>query len=174
MLVIKGTAQRSLMLRDGPGRSRHLPGQAGPDGADSSNFKGTARCHDSALAATMASKNFLLNVQLKSKSRWSVRLGPLEWVKHTYERPTDDSLQLLGSARHGMQVGALAKLGDEFVLVVGDHVTALSHADNKDLATATAHAQSFERPMEFQKMPPVSATAPVVVVIKRRRIPAPH
>jgi hypothetical protein len=148
--------------------------QAGPDGADSSNFKGTGRRHESALAATMASKKFLLNVQLKSKSRWSVRLGPLEWVKHTYERPTDDYLQLLGSARHGMQVGALAKLGDEFVLVVGDHVSTLSRADNKDLAAATAHAQSFEQPMEFQKMPPVSVAAPVVVVIKRRRIPAPH
>lgn len=116
----------------------------------------------------------MLNVQLKSKSRWSVRLGPLEWVKHTYERLTDDPLQLLGSARHGMQVGALAKLGDEFVLVVGDHVTALSHADNRDLAAATAHAQSFEQQMDLKKMPPVSATVPVVVIIKRRRIPAPH
>jgi hypothetical protein len=149
-------------------------GQAGPDGADSSNFKGTGRRHESALEATMASKKYLLNVQLKSKSRWFVRLGPLEWVKHTYERSTEDSLQLLGSARHGIQVGALAKLGDEFVLVVGDHVTALSRANNKDLAVATAHAQSFERPMEFQPIPPVNAAVPVVVVIKRRRIPGPH
>ena len=150
-------------------------GQAGPDGANNNHVEGTGHCHESALAATMASKKFLLNVQLKSKSRWFVRLGPLEWVKHTYERSTDDSLKLLGSARHGMQVGALAKLGDEFVLVVGDHVTALSRADNKDLAAATVHARSFERPTEFQPSPPpVSAAAPVVVVIKRRRIPAPH
>lgn len=149
-------------------------GQAGTDGADSSDFKGTGRSYKPGLSATISSKKFLPNVQLKSRSRWFVRLGPLEWVKHTYERSTDDSLQLLGSARHGMQVGALAKLGDEFVLVVGDHVSTLSRADNKDLAAATAHAQSFERPMEFQKMPPVSVAAPVVVVIKRRHIPAPH
>lgn len=113
------------------------------------------------------------DIQLKSKSRWSVRLGSLEWAKHTYERSAEDPLQLLGSARHGMQVGALARLGDDFVLVVGDHVTALSHADNKDLAAAMTHARSVERPIVFQPMQ-VSAATPVVVVIKRRRIPAPH
>ena len=118
-------------------------------------------------------RKFWLDVELKSKSHWSVRLGTLEWTKHTYERSVDEALQLLGSARHGMQIGALAKLGDEFVLVVGDHVTHLSHADNKELATATAQTKADERPFVFQPIP-VPATRPVVVVIKRRRIPAPH
>ena len=110
---------------------------------------------------------------MKSKSRWSVRLGSLEWAKHTYERSANDPLQLLGGARRGMQSGALARLGDEFVLVVGDHVTALSHADNKELAASTANTKADERPFVFQPVP-TRTTAPVVVVIKRRRVPAPH
>jgi len=73
--------------------------------------------------------------------------------QHTYERSAEDPLRLLGSARHGMQIGALAKLDEEFVLVVGDHVTALSHADNKELAAATAHAQTADRPYVFQPVP---------------------
>jgi len=114
-----------------------------------------------------------LNVELKTKSRWSIRLGTVEWVKYTYERPAEDPLQLLGCARDGMQIGALAKLGDEFVLVVGDHVTHLSHADNKELACATAHSKRAEvndRAFVFQPTP-VRTAAPVVVVIKKRRIP---
>jgi hypothetical protein len=115
----------------------------------------------------------LLDVELKSKSHWSVRLGAQEWVKYTYERPPGDPLQLLGSARRGMQSGALAKLGDEFVLVVGDHVTPLSHADNKQLAAATANSRTVE-PVFLFKAAPVSAAPPVVVVVKRRRIPVPQ
>jgi hypothetical protein len=108
---------------------------------------------------------------LKSKSHWSVRLGSLEWAKHTYERSADDPLELLGSARHGLQSGALARLGDEFVLVVGDHVTALSNSDNKDIAAA-AHVKAFDRPLAFQSTP-VRAAPTVVIVKKRRRIPVP-
>lgn len=115
----------------------------------------------------------MLDVELKTKSRWSVRLGTLEWAKHTYERSSDDPLQLLGSARRGLQSGALARLGDELVLVVGDHVTTLSHADNKDIAAATAHARTEDRPFVFQPAA-LPAKPPVVVVIKRRRIPVPH
>jgi hypothetical protein len=110
---------------------------------------------------------------LKNKSRWSVRLGAHEWAKHTYERPADDPLQLLGSARRGLQNGALAKLDDGFVLVVGDHVTPLGHTDNKEIAAATAHTKVHERPSVAQPAP-ARVAPPVVVVIKRRRIPAPH
>ena len=102
-----------------------------------------------------------------------MRLGAPEWAKYTYERPLEDPLQLLGSARRGMQSGALAKLGDDCVLVVGDHVTPLSHTDNKQLAAATAHVKETEPVFSF-KAAPVSAVPPVVVVIKRRRIPVPH
>ena len=121
----------------------------------------------------MAPENESLDVDMKTESRWSVRLGAHEWAKHTYERSADDPLQLLGSARRGLQSGALAKLGDEFVLVVGDHVTPLSHADNKQLAAVTAHVNELE-PVFLFKAAPVSAAPPVVVVIKRRRVPVPH
>ena len=117
-------------------------------------------------------KNSLLDVELKPKSHWSVRLGAQEWAKYTYERPPEDPLQLLGSARRGMQSGALAKLGDGFVLVVGDHLTPLSHTDNKQLAKATAHVRTV-KPVFLFKAAPVSA-APPVVVVKRRRIPVNH
>jgi len=115
----------------------------------------------------------LLDAELKSKSYWSVRMGPLEWAKHTYERSAGDPLELLGSARHGLQSGALARLGEEFVLVVGDHVTSLSHSDNKDLATAVARAAAVDPPFVFQPMP-LQTAPPPVVVIKRRRVPVPH
>ena len=110
---------------------------------------------------------------MKSKSRWSVRLGAHEWAKHTYERSAEEPLRLLGSARRGLQSGAIARLDDEFVLVVGDHVTTLSHADNKELTAATAHNEPDDRPYVFQPAP-ARATPPVIVVIKRRRVPAPH
>jgi hypothetical protein len=122
---------------------------------------------------TMLPKKMSLDMQLKSKSRWSVRLGSIEWAKFTYERSAQDPLHLLGSARKGQQSGALAKLNDAFVLVVGDHVTTLSHADDKALAAATTHAKSDDRPFVFQPVP-TQVAKPVVVVIKRRRIPAPH
>jgi len=110
-----------------------------------------------------------VDVELKPKSHWSVRLGALEWAKYTYARPDEDPLRLLGSARRGLQSRALAKLDDEFVLVVGDHVTHLSHADNKQLAAMTAHTKPMEP--EFVAQPaPVRAAPPVVVVIKRRRV----
>jgi len=121
----------------------------------------------------MAPVNQSLEIELTTKLRWAVRLGAHEWTKHTYERSANDPLSLLGSARHGMQIGALAKLGDEFVLVVGDHVTALSHSDNRDLAAATTQAKTDDQPFVFQPIP-VPAKPPVVVVIKRRRVPAPH
>lgn len=99
-------------------------------------------------------------------------MGPLEWGRHTYARSAEDPLQLLGSARRGLQNGALAKVGNDFVLVVGDHVTALSHADNKDLAAATARTRPFEPPYTATSAPQRSAPPPVVI-IKKRRIPAP-
>jgi hypothetical protein len=120
----------------------------------------------------MAPVNQLLEIELTTKSRWSVRLGAHEWTKYTHERSVDDPLQLLGSARRGMQSGSLAKLGDEFVLVVGDHVTHLSHSDYKNRAGVTAHSKIDDRPFVFQPVP-LPATPPVVV-IKRRRVPSPH
>ena len=115
-------------------------------------------------------QKFHVDVELKLKLHWSVRLGAQEWTKYTYQRPPEDALELLGSARRGMQSGALAKRGAEFVLVVGDHVTPLSHADSKQLAAATAHARTLE-PAHAVPPRPARGAPPVVVVLKRRRIP---
>lgn len=102
-----------------------------------------------------------------------MRLGAQEWARYTYQRPPEDALELLGSARRGMQSGALAKGGAEFVLVVGDHVTALNHADSKQLAAATKHARTVE-PVLAVHPTPARGAPPVVVVLKRRRIPVPQ
>ena len=115
----------------------------------------------------------MLDVELKPKLHWSVRLGAQEWARYTYQRPPEETLELLGSARRGMQSGALAKRGVEFVLVVGDHVTPLSHADSKQLAAATAHARRAEPALAAQPRPSRGAP-PVVVVFKRRRIAVPQ
>ena len=125
------------------------------------------------MGSDNAPKNSSLDVELKSKPHWSVRLGAQEWAKYTYERAPEDPLLLLGSARRGMQSGALAKLGHKYFFVVGDHVTPLSHSDNKQLAAASAHARTVE-PVSLFKPTPVSSSPPVVVVIKRRRMPVPH
>lgn len=114
----------------------------------------------------------IVDVELKPKPHWSVRLGAQEWTKYTYARPNEDTLRLLGSARRGLQSGALAKLDDEFVLVVGDHVTHLNRADNKQLAAMAAHARTME-PAFVDQPVPVRVAPPVVVVIKRRRVPVP-
>lgn len=114
----------------------------------------------------------ILDVELKPKSHWSVRLGSQEWTKYTYARPSEDSLRLLGSARRGLQSGALARLDDEFVLVVGDHVTHLSHADSKQIAAMSAQARTMEPAFVGQPVP-ARVAPPVVVVIKRRRVPVP-
>lgn len=114
-----------------------------------------------------------MDVELKLKLHWSVRLGAQEWAKYTYQRPAEDGLELLGSARRGMQSGALAKRGAEFILVVGDHVTPLSHADSKQLAAATKHARTAEPALAAQPRPSRGGP-PVVVVLKRRRIAVPQ
>lgn len=111
-------------------------------------------------------------VKSKIKPRWFVRLGPVEWAKHTHERPADDTLQLLGSARRGMQSGALARREGEFVLLVGDHETALSKSDNKEIAALVERTKTFAYSPPFTPAPPPSAPPPVVI-IKRRRIVAP-
>jgi len=63
--------------------------------------------------------------------------------------------------------------GGDFVVLVGDHVTPLSQADNKQLAVATAHTKEIE-PVFLFKTAPVSAARPVAMVIKRRLIPVPQ
>lgn len=57
-------------------------------------------------------------------------------------------------------------------MVVGDHVTHLSRSDNKNLAVVTAHSKIDDRPYLFEP-DPMRPAEPVVVVIKRWRVPVP-
>ena len=98
---------------------------------------------------------------------WFVRLGRVEWERHTYERPASDALRLLGSVRRGQQIGALATNHDgDYFQVVGDYVVPLKKS-KIEAAVAKATAQgALATPMAFNRR----AAAPVVTV-KRRRIP---
>lgn len=98
---------------------------------------------------------------------WFVRLGRVEWERHTYERPVSDALRLLGSVRRGQQIGALATnpAGDYFQ-VVGDYVVPLKR-QKIEAAVAKATAQAMlGAPAAVNRR----AGAPVVTV-KRRRVP---
>jgi hypothetical protein len=57
-------------------------------------------------------------------------------------------------------------------MVVGDHVTHLSRSDNKSLAAMKAHSKTEDRPFVFEPVPERTAP-PVLVVIKKRRVPVP-
>lgn len=115
------------------------------------------------------------------KENWLVRLGPHEWVRHTYERPADDPIRLLGSVRRGPQVGALGITADKkYVQVVGDYVMPLNQGQIKQaiakykafearLAAATTPHTSY--PFSTSHAPRVAPPPPVVVVVKRRRVP---
>lgn len=112
---------------------------------------------------------------MAKKLMWSVRLGRAEWERFTYARAEDDAMRLLGTARRGMQMGALALTADgQYVHVVGDHITPLPTILIKK---AIARADAFEKHNTDAYIPVqrsnAVAAAPPVVVIKRRRIVAP-
>ncbi len=96
-----------------------------------------------------------------------MRLGPLEWPRHTYIRPDDDPLKLIGSIRRGPQVGALGITGEgQYVQVVGDHITVLN---SFQISKAVANAKAVEQLMASQPVQrAVPAPAPVVIIKKRR------
>ncbi len=104
---------------------------------------------------------------MAKKQSWFVRLGQSEWIRHTYARPNDDPLRLLGSVRRGMQIGALAKSADgEYFQVVGDFVTPLNKSKIEAAVAKAANSEAFASPQAMAKPAP-----PPIVVIKRRRIP---
>ena len=108
------------------------------------------------------------------KPNWYIRLGALEALRHTYERPETDTLQLLGSIRRGPQIGALALTSDgQYIQIVGDHQTPLNAAQIKRaLASATLAPTPHHAPSSPKLTAPF--TAPVVVVKRRRTYIAPQ
>lgn len=100
-----------------------------------------------------------------SKSRFTVRLGP-HWAQFTYER---QELELLGTVQCGAQIGALARLPDgTFAQVNGDWTVPLS-ASQVRVALRQAESRPPKRPAPSRSA--TTATVPVVIVRKKRRIP---
>lgn len=101
-----------------------------------------------------------------------MRLGPLEWPRHTYARPDDDPLKLIGSVRRGPQIGALAVTEEgQYVQVVGDHITVLNCFQ---ISKALVNANAIEQLMARQLVSRAAAAPTPIVIIKKRRsfIPA--
>ena len=117
------------------------------------------------------------------KANWLVRLGAHEWVRHTYARPADDPIRLLGSVRRGPQIGALGITADKkYVQVVGDYVVPLNQGQIKQaiakykayearLAAATTPHAHYPSDLLSSSHAPRVAAPPPVVVVKRRRVP---
>jgi hypothetical protein len=109
-----------------------------------------------------------LNLKLVKKENWLVRFGRDEWSRHTYARPANDAIRLLGSVRRGAQIGALGITTDEqYVQVVGDFIVPLNKSQ---ISNAIAKFKTLEAQLPPPSMPRVAAPPPVVVV-KRRRVP---
>ena len=99
------------------------------------------------------------------KDEWLVQLGEREWSQFTYARASDDALRLLGSVRRGARVGALAVTSQgEYLQVNGDHLSPLGKGQ---MQRALAKATKAER---RPRAPKPAATAPVVIVKRRRTL----
>ena len=105
------------------------------------------------------------------KPTWQIRLGAMEWRRYTYERKPDDVLQLLGSVRKGLQVGALARtLDGRYLLLVGDHETPLNQAQiEKAIGKLPKDSRIFPT-----YTPPKPGNNSTVVVVKKRRLISPN
>jgi hypothetical protein len=109
----------------------------------------------------------------KRKPSWLVRYGVLEWRRYTYDRTTESDLQLLGSIRKGLQVGALAKTRDgQYVMLVGDHETPLNSSQMEKVLKN--NPREFQVPVATEtKRPNVASSPPPVVIVKKRRVIVP-
>lgn len=103
-------------------------------------------------------------------TRWVVRLGREEWQRHTYERPHDQGLRLLGSVTCDALIGALAITPEgEYVQINGDYVSPLN---TSQLRSAVAEAsRSRDSSNEWRPALPRPAAAPApLITVKRRRV----
>ncbi len=153
---------------------------APPAHALTTSIKSMAQPETRTHANRLLPSNIQNPMKPAKKENWLVRFGPHEWARHTYERPGDDPIRLLGSVRRGPQLGALGITADEkYVQVVGDLIVPLNQGQIKQaiakckafetrLAAATTPYSSY--PFSTPHAPRVAAPPPVVVV-KRRRIP---
>lgn len=103
------------------------------------------------------------------KAKWIVRLGQVEWSRHTRAEDAGESLRLLGSVQRGAQIGALAVDGEgAYFQVNGAYVAPL----NKRLI-AKAVAAASRAPARHPPAVKRPASAPVVTVRRRRIVALP-
>ena len=96
---------------------------------------------------------------MKSSS-FRITVGP-RWAAFAQAR---DGMRMLGTVQRGMQIGALALLADgTYAQVNGDVVEPLN-------ASRVLHALRGKHGPAPREAQPAPASAPVVVVKKRRRI----
>jgi hypothetical protein len=103
-------------------------------------------------------------------AKWVVRLGRDEWRRHTYERPQEPELRLLGSVPCDALVGALAVTREgQYLQINGDYFSPL---DTSELRAAVDEAlRSRDSSNDWRAEAPRSAAVPApVIVVKRRRV----
>lgn len=89
----------------------------------------------------------------KSRNKgFNIRLGRLEWIRHTYQREPGDDLELIGSICRGPQLGALGRMTStgEYFQIVGDHLTLLNQSKIERLLEKAnkLHGRTYFHPSE--------------------------
>ena len=108
--------------------------------------------------------------EVAGSDKWAIRLGRLEWLRFTYERPAEDGLRLLGSVSRGARAGALAMTPQgQYVQINGDHESPLS-AGQIRRALANASASRVPAGNRARAGAGADRKAPVVVIKRRRQI----
>jgi hypothetical protein len=103
------------------------------------------------------------------KAKWIVRLGQVEWSRHTRTEDAGESLRLLGSVQRGAQIGALAVDSEgAYFQVNGAYVAPLNKRLIGKAVSAASRAPARHAPAAKR-----AVAAPVVTVRRRRVIAAP-
>jgi hypothetical protein len=107
------------------------------------------------------------------KTRWVVRLGREEWQRHTYERPQEQGLRLLGSVTCDALLGALAVTPEgQYLQINGDYVSPLNTSQLRCAVAKAVRSRDSSNEWRLDLARPPAPPAPVVIVKRRRVIAA--
>ena len=106
-------------------------------------------------------------------TRWVVRLGREEWQRHTYERPPELGLRLLGSVSCDALVGALAITPEgQYLQINGDYVSPLNTSQLRSAVAKALRSRDPCNEWRSELSRPAAAPAPLIIVKRRRVIAA--
>jgi hypothetical protein len=106
-------------------------------------------------------------------TRWVVRLGREEWQRHTYERPQEQGLRLLGSVTCDALVGALAVTPEgQYLQINGDYVSPLNTSQLRGVVAKALRSRDASNEGRLELPRPAAAPAPLIIVKRRRVIAA--